>query len=328
MKAFVLISLVSFWLTATGFSQTNSLPATGNVGVGTTSPQGPLHIKGVSGWGTLKISPNGDNEEAGISIGARGLVSDYTNSWLLARGAWGLGPDLKIGNTTLGAVMTFLHSNGNIGIGTANPLGKLSVVGKAVIGSGDVTINDINDAIYIQKPEYNQIHFFQPQSSVNSYISLNKAGALAFGAGNTTPGMQIWTGSNHRLSLGTNGLERLTVMPDGNIGIGTTTPTTKLAVNGTVRAVEIKVENSVWPDYVFLEGYQMKTLTETEQHIKEKGHLPGIPSAGQVKANGINLGEMNAKLLEKIEEITLYLIEMEKRDRKQQAEINELKLRL
>ncbi|SMD08352.1 hypothetical protein [Pedobacter africanus] len=99
----------------------------------------------------------------------------------------------------------------------------------------------------------------------------------------------------------------------GDIGIGTTdTKGYKLAVNGKVRAHEIKVETANWPDYVFAKDYRLPTLQETEKHIKEKGHLQGIPSAEEAKTNGIDLGEMNAKLLQKIEELTLHLIEKDK----------------
>ncbi len=112
----------------------------------------------------------------------------------------------------------------------------------------------------------------------------------------------------------------------GNVGIGTSTPNAKLTVNGNIRAKEIKVETSNWPDYVFAKDYKLPSLQETEQHIKEKGYLPGIPSAEEVKANGVDLGEINAKLLKKIEELTLHLIGMKKendQERSKQQEKNE-----
>jgi len=107
--------------------------------------------------------------------------------------------------------------------------------------------------------------------------------------------------------------------PSGNVGIGTLDPKERLSVNGKIRAHEIKVETANWPDYVFAKDYRLPSLRETEKHIKEKGHLPGIPSAEEVKANGVNLGEMNTKLLKKIEELTLHLIEQNKQFEKYEA---------
>ncbi|MEM9362139.1 MAG: hypothetical protein AAGA43_05860 [Bacteroidota bacterium] len=105
----------------------------------------------------------------------------------------------------------------------------------------------------------------------------------------------------------------------GNVGIGTMNPGTwRLAVNGKIRAKEIKVETS-WSDFVFDKDYLLPTLQEVENHIKEKGHLKDIPSANEVEQNGVYLGQMDSKLLQKIEELTLYTIQ-------QQKEIEALKL--
>ena len=93
------------------------------------------------------------------------------------------------------------------------------------------------------------------------------------------------------------------------------------AVSGKIVAEEIKVQiASAWPDYVFHSGYKLPSLEEVEKHITEKGHLKEVPSFKEVKENGIELGEMNAKLLQKIEELTLYIIELNKRIRSLEEE--------
>ncbi|MCX2679371.1 hypothetical protein OOZ15_05395 [Galbibacter sp. EGI 63066] len=111
----------------------------------------------------------------------------------------------------------------------------------------------------------------------------------------------------------------------GSLGIGTINPGNwKLAVNGKIRAKEIKVETS-WSDFVFEKDYNLPTLEEVEQHIKENGHLKDIPSAIEVEENGIYLGDMNAKLLQKIEELMLYTIEQQKRINKYEETLKQLK---
>jgi hypothetical protein len=98
----------------------------------------------------------------------------------------------------------------------------------------------------------------------------------------------------------------------GNFGIGVTNPQNKLDVNGTIHAREVKVDLTGWSDFVFHPSYQLKPLTEVEQFIKTNGHLQDIPSAAEVEQNGVNVGEMQTKLLQKVEELTLYVIEKDK----------------
>ena len=96
-------------------------------------------------------------------------------------------------------------------------------------------------------------------------------------------------------------------------------------VDGKIYSKEVEVKANVWADYVFKKDYQLKSLEEVEKHIVENGHLPNIPSAQEVKENGINVAEMDAKLLEKIEELTLYSIEQDKQIKNLQKENTELK---
>lgn len=115
-------------------------------------------------------------------------------------------------------------------------------------------------------------------------------------------------------------------LASGNVGIGYTNPQNRLDVNGKVHAKEVKIDLLGWPDYVFNESYNLLSLDDVEKHIQEKGHLPHIPSAEEVLKNGVNLGEMNAKLLEKIEELTLYTIEQNKQIKKLQDENKNLQV--
>lgn len=97
----------------------------------------------------------------------------------------------------------------------------------------------------------------------------------------------------------------------------------KLFVREGIRteAIRVDVATNIWSDYVFEKDYKLRSLSEVESFIKNKKHLPGIPSAAEVVNTGIDLAEMDAKLLSKIEELTLYLIN-------QQKEIEKLKIQL
>lgn len=121
--------------------------------------------------------------------------------------------------------------------------------------------------------------------------------------------------------------EHMTVNYNGNVGIGVTNPQNKLEVCGLVRAKEVIVE-TMWCDYVFEKNYRLRPLSEVEAFITANKHLPEIPPAADVEANGIKVGEVNSKLLLKVEELTLYMIEADKQIKALQAENAKIKSEL
>jgi len=110
---------------------------------------------------------------------------------------------------------------------------------------------------------------------------------------------------------------------NGSVGIGTqNTGTYELAVDGEIAARELNINLDAWSDFVFADDYQLPTLENVENFINENGHLPEIPSAENVVENGVNVGEMQTKLLQKIEELTLYIIELKKENVAQKEEFS------
>ncbi|CAL1516423.1 hypothetical protein [Chitinophaga sp. MM2321] len=114
----------------------------------------------------------------------------------------------------------------------------------------------------------------------------------------------------------------------GSVGIGTlTTGPHKLAVEGTIGARKVKVQQSTWADYVFHPEYQLPSLTAVEEFILDNKHLPGIPSEAEVNNNGIDLGDMDKMLLQKIEELTLYMIELKKENNLLRSRVEKLEIK-
>ena len=140
----------------------------------------------------------------------------------------------------------------------------------------------------------------------------------------------IGTVDTNRLAFRTNNLERMTILKDGTIGIGTkNTYGYALAVNGTGIFTKVRVKTAgTWPDYVFKKGYELPDLQQLERYIAEHKHLPGIVSEGEVARDGFDLGDHQAALLKKVEELTLYLIEENKRLKEQNARLQEQQTRL
>lgn len=116
----------------------------------------------------------------------------------------------------------------------------------------------------------------------------------------------------------THAVKQMNIMGNVNIGTEVVNPAYQFQVNGNIRAQEVKVETANWPDYVFNENYHTMSLENLQQYIKSNKHLPDVPSALLVEKEGIQLGDMNKKLLKKIEELTLYMIEKDQQLKEQQ----------
>ena len=131
------------------------------------------------------------------------------------------------------------------------------------------------------------------------------------------------------LNAGTTDLiERMRISPEGNIGIGTINPQAKLDIRGVISATEVKVQVLTGADHVFHESYNLKPLSEIEQFVQENKHLPEIPSEKQMQEEGLNMNEFQIKLLQKIEELTLYVIDLKKENQHQGKLIEDLQSQL
>lgn len=200
---------------------------------------------------------------------------------------------------------------GNVGIGLNNPTHELEIVG---IDSPSLKIasNESGNISWLDLGIASCTGCFSDLASTGDVV-LRAApiGAKNFLITNPEGGDIIFGGG-----LWNNETTSMVISNAGNVAIGTTSFTDgeeifRLSVDGRLRADAVKVYTT-WADYVFEADYDLPTLSEVEAHIAAYGHLKDIPSAAEVEANGIDVGEMNKLLLQKVEELTLYLIEMRK----------------
>lgn len=300
-----------------------------NTGINTTIPKYALDIVQPGGGYMLRLV-NPSTTTGSLSgmlftntTAYNSLSQNYSASILAVRQGGGGNALTFSNNQTSSAPVERMRidSAGNIGIGTSAPL-------------YDLHISRINPSIGFYDADDNQTSGHIEGDSTNLLIN-------AYRKANTS------NGGGH-LILQTNGFNGVVTTGAGNVGIGTSVPTAKLhvktnvligdgspaagyllSVNGKIISEEVRVElDAAWPDYVFEENYHLPSLNQLDQFIKTNKHLPNIPTAEMVKNDGVNLGDMNRRLLEKIEEMTLYLINQNKKLDTLQKEVNALKTNL
>ncbi|WP_443946645.1 hypothetical protein ACJVDH_05950 [Pedobacter sp. AW1-32] len=199
-----------------------------------------------------------------------------------------------------------LESTGNVGIGTLNPVGNLDVFSS--INTTTTPLFSIRSDFHtvgnygmIKFGDYTQTTDYQKGAIIYESVAGSARGKFHIALENSDSPESVKLSDS-----------RVTILSDGNVGIGTMTPSDKLSVNGNIRAREIKVDSEHWPDYVFEKNYKKTNLSDLEVYISTHKHLPDMPSAKEVESNGLELGEMVKMQQKKIEELTLYLIEMKK----------------
>jgi hypothetical protein len=389
-------TLAAFFISSSIIAQTLYVPGgtggigasgNGNVGIGTNNPSTKLDIRSV---GIIGLSVSGNTSSylgSDISISRSSTTEEVGKGATLQFNDTGSGSHNVIQNSSGGLQFYNYYSNsgwiermriasnGNVGIGTTTPFDKLSVVGKQGLGipgssSGQLSFypNNGSSWFHIDHRNDNTLRFSQGGTVGGTDImtivnngnvgigttapgrTLDVAGVISNGGGEFILGNRDgrnqgsiihnralvhsdWGIGNDNLVINYEGdfeggisLQGSKVVIDGNVGIGTTTPGSfKLAVEGKIWAKEVQVAlTNPGPDYVFEPTYNLKPLSEIETYIKANKHLPEVPSAKEMEANGVQLGEMNMLLLKKVEELTLYVIELKKENERQNEIINGL----
>ncbi len=324
----VLVLMTTVWTTQVSAQTPTTL------GVGISTPVGTLHVhsnEGITPPAPYDPIPRSDEDVFAYDYNTIFHITN-TNTGATATDGLSISQynyDVTIRQFDEGYIQLLgytgrgftLAPDGSIGIGTTNPTHSLHVVGDSYI-SGETTVYGKLKAI--QTTEIGST--FQKLSIGTAWFSGLSYGTayLGFNALRTDNGWQRRGDGNHNggaVIWGTiNGDIYFANLPssNGNDASGITDLEVKSHANlwlrsdGVLIAKEIKVTLDDWPDYVFSNGFRLPTLAETEAYIRQNGHLPGVPSAAEVEEEGLSVGEMNKILMQKVEELTLHIIDLQK----------------
>ena len=273
----------------------------GAIGIGTSTPGRALHVQTGQTNGGLRVTQTTNGFS---SLELFNLTSGGHNWTLASTGsANGEGAGhFELYDYTSSEYRFFINgTTGFTGIGTTSPQEKLDVAGNLNV-RGKLKMQVPASSQPIAGLSIDVTSFATVANAANSfYFRVQDIGAAY------TPFM---------------------VRGDGAVCVGGTRVASgaKLSVNGQMYAEQVNVQlNANWPDYVFSKQYQLAPLSEIDQYIQENSHLPGIPSAFELKEKGLDVADMQTKQMQKIEELTLYIIEQQKLIDAMQKSMVELK---
>lgn len=312
LKSLILIgfSVVS----AHTFSQTNSIPASGNVGIGVTSPTTKLQVNG-----SARIDSTLTVRDSMIVDKTAHIKSDLTvDGKTILRDDLNVAEDLTIhslrDSTLPGEGVLLIDSSGKVKNG-----GDLKSLVYAEAQSTQLPCASDMNGGYIQTAP-----FWQASTNPPRMFLINTA---------CSPDPRLGVGVKPEAKLHVqlmNGSELHPLVIDKRISNNPSVLPYKLMEldhTGLLYAREVKVNLDAWPDYVFDEGYQLMPLSELQQFIQKNNHLPNVPSACEMEESGINVAKSNVMLMEKVEELTLYLLQMkEQLDNQQQLLLEQQEL--
>lgn len=314
MKKTLLTTLLFLCFYSINLRGQNYFPPSGSIGVGTNTPIGLIHMKNLSGIDYMQITKGSSSFDLDI-------YSNYNGSDDIQTGSFGYGvmphaQAWQIWERHVGIAwnpLLTVKTNGNVGVGNETPRVKLDIIGKTIVQNALLT----ND--------YTNIG--QHNGQIRILNGLGNLGSRALEIALMDDGKGVI--QVNEAGVGYNNL--LLNPASGNVAIGMVSPPAgyKLAVAGSVIAESVVVKlQSAWPDCVFKPQYGLRSLAEVRSYITKNQHLPDMPTEQEVARDGINVGEVNIKLLKKVEELTLYLLEKDQQIVDQQTKTDKQEVRI